>query len=243
MIDLVAAEWLKLRTTRLLYGTIPAAVAISVAAVAGNVLAHEGDVLESSEGVRDALSVTGTGAILVLVVGIIISAGEYRTGTATDTFLTTPRRHRVLAAKLTIGAVLGLATGVVIAAAGLGMAAVLYRAESASFPIGSTDVWLTLVGTLVFTTLFAILGVSFGSLVRNQTLGIAAALTWLAVVEHALANLATDIGRWLPAAAGQAIVRAPLDGRLSPLAGTAVLAAYSAAIAVAGIRVAATRDA
>jgi ABC-2 type transport system permease protein len=243
MNELVAAEWLKLRTTRLLYGMIPAAVAISVAAVAGNVIAHEGGVLQTSDGVRDALSLTGTGAILLLVVGITISAGEYRTGTATDTFLTTPRRHRVLAAKLTTGAVLGLATGVVIATAGLGMAAVLYRAENASFPIGSTDVWLTLAGTLVYTTLFAVLGVSLGSLVRNQTLGTVAALTWLAVVEHALANLATDIGRWLPAAAGQAIVRAPLDGLLSPFAGTAVLTAYSAVIALVGIRTAATRDA
>lgn len=244
MIDLVAAEWLKLRTTRLLHGMIPAAVAISAAAVAGTVLTHDGGVpLESSEGVRRALSVTGTGAILVLAVGIIISAGEYRHGTATDTFLTTPRRHRVLAAKLTMGAVLGVAIGVVTVIASLGMAAVLYRVENASFPAGSTDVWLTMAGTLVYTTLFAILGVAFGSLVRNQTIGIAAALIWFAVVEHTLVNLAPDIGRWLPAAAGQAIVRSPLDGLLSPIAGTALLALYGAVTAIAGIRVAATRDA
>jgi hypothetical protein len=44
-------------------------------------------------------------------------------------------------------------------------------------------------------------------------------------------------------AAGQAIVRTNLDDLLSPLAGIAVLAAYGAAIALAGTRVAATRDA
>jgi hypothetical protein len=80
-------------------------------------------------------------------------------------------------------------------------------------------------------------------LIRNQVLAIAVALAWFAVIEHTLVNLVPDLGRWLPAAAGQAIVRTPIDGLLSPLAATAVLITYGAAIAAAGIRVAATRDA
>jgi ABC-2 type transport system permease protein len=243
MIDLVAAEWLKLRTTRLLHGMIPGAVAISLAAVAGTVLSHDGGVpLESGEGVRRALSVTGAGAILVLVLGILISAGEYRHGTAADTYLTTPRRHRVVAAKLIIGAGLGLATGVVISAAAVGLAGVLYAVEGVTFPFDDSDVWFTLAGTVAYTSLFAVLGVAIGSLLRNQVLAVAGALAWLAVVEHTLVNLVPDIGRWLPAAAGQAIVRTPLDGLLSPLAGTALLVVYGAATSLAAIRVAVTRD-
>jgi ABC-2 type transport system permease protein len=244
MKDLVAAEWLKLRTTRLLYGSIPAAVALSFAAVAGAVLtADSAAELESTGGIRDTLSVTGTGAILVLVVGIIISAGEYRHGTAADTFLTTPRRHQVAAAKLTLGAGVGLAAGVITSAACLGIASVLYSIEGATFPFGDTEVWLILAGALAYTSLFAILGVALGVLIRNQVLAIGAALAWLAVIEHTLVNLVPDLGRWLPVAAGQAIVRTNLDDLLSPLGGAAVLTAYAAAIAAAGIRVAATRDA
>jgi ABC-2 type transport system permease protein len=244
MIDLVAAEWLKLRTTRLLYGMIPAAVALALAAVAGAVLSAD-DVaeLESTGGIRDALSVTGTGAILVLVVGILISAGEYRHGTAADTFLTTPRRDRVVAAKLTVGAGVGLAVGVVTSLACLGIASLLYSVEGATFPLGDGEVWLILSGALVYTTLFGILGVALGVLIRNQVPAIASALAWLAVIEHTLVTLIPDFGRWLPVAAGQAIVRTNLDDLLSPLAGIAVLAAYGAAIALAGTRVAATRDA
>jgi len=244
MTDLVAAEWLKLRTTRLLHGMIPAALAISFAAVAGAVLSADGaGELESSEGIRRVLSVTGTGAIVVLVVGIIMSAGEYRYGTAADAFLTTPRRHRVVAAKLTVGAGVGLAAGAVTSLTSVGIASLLYNVEGATFPFDDAEVWLTLAGTLAYTTLFAVLGVGLGSLVRNQVLAVTGALAWLAVVEHALVNLVPDIGRWLPAAAGQAMVRTPLDGLLSPLAGTALLAAYGAAIALAGLRVVATRDA
>jgi ABC-2 type transport system permease protein len=244
MSDLVAAEWLKLRTTRLLLGSIPAAVALSFAAVAGAVLsADDAAELESTKGIRETLSVTGTGAILVLVVGIIISAGEYRHGTAADTFLTTPRRHRVVAAKLALGAGVGLAAGVITSLACLGIASLLYNIKGATFPFDDLEVWSTLAGTLAYTTLFAILGVALGALIRNQVVAIAGALAWIAVIEHTVVTLVSDLGRWLPVAAGQAIVRTQLDGLLSPLAGLAVLTAYGAAIAAAGTRVAATRDA
>ncbi len=242
MIDLVAAEWLKLRTTRLLYGMIPAAVAISFASVAGAVLSADSGrgELESTDGIRRTLSVTG---IVVLVTGILIAAGEYRHGTAADTFLTTPQRHRVLAAKLVVGAGVGLASGALTSLACIGIAGFLYNVKGATFPFDDGVVWLTLAGALAYTALFAILGVALGSLLRNQVLAVAGALAWLAVIEHTLVNLVPEIGRWLPAAAGQAIVRTPLDGLLSPLAGAVLLAAYGAVITVAGIRVAATRDA
>lgn len=242
MTDLVAAEWLKLRTTRLLHGMIPAAVAISSAAVAGAVLSADGAVLDSAAGIRRVLPVTGTGALLVLVLGIIISAGEFRHGTAPDTFLTTPRRHQVVAAKLAVGAGVGLAAGAIISLVSVGVASLLYSVEGATFPIGDAEVWLILAGTLAYSTLFAVIGVALGVLVRNQALAVGGALAWFAVVEHTLVNLAPDIGRWLPAAAGLAIVRTHLDGLLSPLGGAAVLVVYGAAIAVAGVRVVATRD-
>ncbi len=244
MTDLIAAEWLKLRTTRLLLGVIPAAIAISFAAVAGAVLSADGpSVLESPDGIRRVLSVTGAGALLVLIVGVIVSAGEYRFNTAADTFLTTPRRHRVMLAKLVAGAALGLAAGALIAAACLAIATVLYQADGATFPFGDPNVWLTLAGMIAYSTLFAVVGVGLGALIRNQTLAVGLALAWFAVVEHTLVNLAPDIGRWLPAAAGQAIVRTPLDGLLSPAGGAIVLAAYAVVAAVAGVRIADARDA
>ncbi len=244
MSDLVAAEWLKLRTTRLLSGTLLAAVAISSAAVAGSVLAADRSAiaLDSSEGVRRILPVTGTGAVLVLVTGILIAAGEYRHGTAADTFLTTPRRHRVVAAKLAIGAFVGAAAGMLISITCVGVAALLYEVRDATLPFDDAELWLTLLGVIAYTTLFALVGVAVGTLVRNQLLAVAGALAWIAIVEHILVNLLPAIGRWLPAAAGQAIVRTPLDGLLSPLAGVALLTAYAAAIAVAGMRVASVRD-
>lgn len=243
MKDLIAAEWLKLRTTRLLHGTIPLAVVLSTAAVAGEVIAATGPrALESTGSVRHVLAVTGTGALVVLVAGIILAAGEHRHGTLADTYLTTPRRERVLAAKLTVAAGVGLAVGAVSSFASLGLAGALYAVEGATFPFDDGEVWLTVTGSLLYTSLFAVIGVALGALVRHQVLAVALALTWFAIVEHTLINLLPGIGRWLPVAAGQAIVRTPLDNLLSPLAGVVVLVAYGAAIAFAARRVTATRD-
>jgi len=243
MNDLVAAEWLKLRTTRVLHGTIPAAVTLSVAAVAGMVVSSHGPDLETTEGMRRVFSVAGAGAIVVLVVGILISAGEFRHGTAGDTFLTTPDRSRVVTGKLAVAAVLGAAVGVVTAAACIAAATLMYRSESATLTLSASDVWLAVPATALYTALFALLGVALGSLVRNQVAAVAGALAWLAIVEHTLVNLVPSIGRWLPVGAGQAIVRTPLDGLLSPPAGIAVLTAYAAVVAVIAVRAEASRDA
>lgn len=242
MNDLVSAEWLKLRTTRVLYGTIPATIAISVAAVAGTILSGHAAELGTAEGIRRVFSVTGAGAVVVLVVGVLVTTGEFRHGTAVDTFLTSPQRRDVVAAKLLTSAILGLAVGTLTALVALGTASVLYRQQAAVLPFASRDVWLGLSGTLVYTTLFAVLGVALGVLVRNQVFAIAGALAWIAIVEHTLVNLIPAVGRWLPAGAGQAIVRTPIGGLLSPLAGIAVLGAYAVVIAVIGIRIETTRD-
>ena len=242
---LIAAEWLKLRTTRILWVSVPAVVLLSAAAVGGAVLSADGAgvALESTEGVRRALHVTGTGCALVLVLGIIISAAEYRTQTATDTFLTTPKRSRVLTAKLVVGALIGLALGLLTAAVCLVVAYLLFDAEGASFPTGNEEVWLTLGGAVLYAVLFGILGVAFGSLVRNQVAAIVAALAWLLLIEQLLAEYAESVVKWFPAAAGQAVVRTPGREFLEPGLGAVLLLAYGLAIAAAGIAVAARRDA
>jgi ABC-2 type transport system permease protein len=241
---LISAEWMKLHTTRLLVAMVTGAVALSIAAVAGTVLSAEsaGVDLESSEGLRRTLHVTGTGAILILVVGIVMTAGEYRTRTATDTFLTTPRRTRVFTAKLAVGVALGLVTGTIAAAIAATTAWLLYPTQDARFPLDTSDVWSTLTGTLLYTMLFAALGIAVGTLVRNQVAAIVGALIWFAVIEQILINLAPSLGKWLPGGAGQAILRAPIDELHRPAVGAVILATYAAAIATVGLIAEARRD-
>jgi ABC-2 type transport system permease protein len=245
MTDLLAAEFGKLRTTRTPWALLAATVAVSALAVASAVVvgADASLGLETTQGVRSILSVSANGAIFVLVLGIIISAGEYRQRTIIDTFLTTPRRPRVIVAKLTAAAAAGVVFGAL--AAGVSMAAgdVAYRLEGFTLPLDSADVWSVLAGAVLYATLFAAIGAATGSLVRNQVVAIVGWLAWLAVVEHITVGLVPAVGRWLPAAAGQALVRTPNEDLLSPLAAAVVLALYAAAIMSAAILVERYRDA
>jgi hypothetical protein len=80
---LLGGEVLKLRTIRTAWGLLVATIALSVVAVTGAVVVSAGTSLdlESARGVRSILNIAANGAIFVLVLGIMISAGEYRHGT------------------------------------------------------------------------------------------------------------------------------------------------------------------
>jgi ABC-2 type transport system permease protein len=240
--DLLAGEWLKLRTSRLLLVMSAAAVVLSTASVAGAVLAADTPELADPDTLREALSLTGTGALVVLLLGIVISAGEHRHGTAADTYLTTPRRTRVLAAKVATGAAAGLAVGTAMALAGGGFVAHAYDAEGVGLPVDGTEMATTMLGVVVYATLFAIIGVALGALVRRQVLAVSLALGWVAAVEHAVIGLVPDVGRFSPTIAGQALVRTPLDTILAPHTGGLALATYAAALVAAAAHITRTRD-
>jgi ABC-2 type transport system permease protein len=231
--NLLAAEFLKLRTTRTAWALLAATVGVSALAVASAVVVGTDTSLdlESTRGVRSILSVSANGAIFVLVLGIIVSAGEYRQGTAVDTFLTTPRRWRVIAAKLAAAAATGVVFGSLAAGASIAVADLAYRLEGLTLPLDSSDAWSTLGGAVLYATLFGAVGAATGSLVRNQVAAIVGWLAWFAVVEHVTVGLFPAVGRWLPFAAGSALVRPPNSEKLlAPLTAAVVLTAYAACI-------------
>lgn len=233
MIDLLAAEVLKLRTTRTVWALLGATLALTGLAVAGAVLAGANEAnldLESTKGVRTVLHVSAGGAIFVLVLGIIIAAGEHRQRTATDTFLTTPDRRRVLVAKVTVGAAAGVVFGALAAGVAMAVANHTYGLKGYTFPLDSGDAWSTLGGAVLYATLFGALGAATGSLVREQVSAIVGWLAWLFVIENIVLGVAPDAGRLLPAAAGRALVRDPNGDLLSPGAGAGMLVLYAMAI-------------
>jgi ABC-2 type transport system permease protein len=109
---LIRAELLKLRTTRDLLWTAVGAPLFVLASVALAIKSGSipGDApLDSGAGVRSVMAAASSGSLLVLLLGITGTAGEYRHGTAVTTFLVTPDRQRTLLAKLVAAALVGLA--------------------------------------------------------------------------------------------------------------------------------------
>ena len=105
MIRLVRAEWTKLFTTRVWIGLLLGAC-VMVGGFAALLTAFAGNAESGLPAVGDpafeqvALAQATNASVLFLILGIIGMTQEYRHRTATPTFLTTPRRWKVVVAKL-----------------------------------------------------------------------------------------------------------------------------------------------
>lgn len=248
MKDLVRAELLKLRTTRMFVGNaivavafVPVFVAIAIRTAGRSDVSPE---LTTSEGLRNVMSSASSGALIVLIVGILIVAGEFRHNTATSTFLITPDRAKVMRAKLIATTLVGAAVGLAGVAITLIIALPWLAAKDVEVNLLSADVGLVLLGSLAATALYAVVGVGVGSLIRNQTTTVVLALVWVFVVEGLLVSLVPDVGRWLPGGAQLALSgAATAKGGLLPMWGAALLlTGYGLTLATAGSRFVIRRD-
>lgn len=245
MKKLISAELLKLRTTRVfwLYVTttlafIPVSVALSMTTGADTAP------LTSSEGLRGVMSAASAGSLLVLLIGISMMAGEFRHNTATPTFLITPDRRRVVAAKLVAGSIVGIVVAVVASLVTLAVALPWLAARDVEVSLLSRDVGLPLLGALITTALAAVFGIGLGALLRSQVLAITVVVVWGSTADALLVGFVPEIGRWLPAGAASALSgTVTAEGGLLPFWGAALLATgYGLVLAAVGTRLVERRE-
>ena len=242
MTALIRAEILKLTSVRTPRWTVVAQVALLVMAASGAVASGAIDAtgLATPDGLRRLLAHGGVVAILSLAVGVTLSAGEFRHGTAVDTFLTEPRRERVVAAQLAAAGAVGLVVGVVVAAATVATGWAWCLAKDVD--LDGSVAWRSAVGIVLWQALYTVIGVALGSLVRAQTAAIVVAVAWLFVAETAVSQLAGSVGRWLPATAASALGNSPGDSLLPQVGGGVVLAGWTAAAGLAAAALTRRRD-
>lgn len=183
--NLIRAEVLKLRTTRLIlwlalfiFGLLALIVSVNASP------ARSAFELSQAQNQRDLLTTAAVSTVIALILGIVASTAEYAHGTVTQTFLVAPIRERVVAAKLAAAMVVGIALAAFAGVVALGLTAVWLSARSIPSQLGSWDTLAPLGGVLVASALAAAIGVGFGALVRRQTAAIVVALVWLFVGEQ-----------------------------------------------------------
>ena len=120
MTRLIRTEWLKLATTRGPWAVIAGVLALT-ALITPFAMADigQGDASRAADA-REALAI-GPGfltALMLLLIGALAAAGEFHHRSIVSTYLITPRRGRILAAKLIAHATLGA----VVAAIGVAVA-------------------------------------------------------------------------------------------------------------------------
>jgi ABC-2 type transport system permease protein len=185
-----------------------------------------------------------TAYLLTLAVGVLSIGSEYRHMTITTTFLATPRRVRVMVAKVTsllgIGAFYGLVF--LLGSVGVGATTIAIKGFSPVPEVG--PITRTLALSLMVLGLWALIGLGAGILIPNQVaaLLIAVGAAWIV---FPLAGLLLGLSSWtkpivpyLPSEATSAMVGAINTSStvelLSWWAGALVLVAYAAVLAGIG---------
>ena len=247
MTRLVHSELLKLRTTRTARVLLALAAAGTAALIAIVLLlaGQPGQPALGSDALRQLVLVPAQPLTLAaLVLGVLGMAGELRHGTATSTFLVTPKRGRVVAAKLAAAAVTGLAMSLASSAVVLAVGLPWLRAKGIEVAIADPGVAARVAGLAAAVALYTVLGTGLGALLRNQVAAVVVGLLWWSQgVERVLTGILHQPGleRWLPMGAASALT-APGDGRLPMWAGALVFAAYGLVLALLGGRLVARRD-
>jgi ABC-2 type transport system permease protein len=236
------AELVKIRSTRTTLGIVLGMLALILLFSLLSGLLTKPASLGRAEDQRGLLSVGSLAGVFSALAGVMLVTSEYRFGTIRPTFLFTPRRSRVIAAKLAAGLLAGIAFGVVGEALGFAIGYATLAGRGIDYALNADQTTLLLLGTLAGVALWGALGVGIGTIVRNQVGAIIGVLAWGFVVENLLFAFVPAVGRFAPAHASDALIGLTTKHLLPAAAGGLILIAWTTVLALAGITLAAHRD-
>ncbi|QWF82071.1 hypothetical protein [Amycolatopsis sp. CA-230715] len=239
---LVRAELVKARGTRSMWALAGLAVLFSVAWAVVDVLVF----LRSGGTVENAYGMAQQGYLFSLLLGIVLTAGEYRHQTITWTLLVTPRRGEVVRARFAACAVLGLAIGIAGVVVTAPVTAVLLAATGRT--VFTPAVPGVLTGSALSVALWCVFGGALGMLAKNQTVAVIGAFVWFLYGDGLLVAFVPSVGRWTPTGASRAVVGWDRGGRevagdlLPGWAGVLLLLGYAAVAGFAARAISVRRD-
>jgi ABC-2 type transport system permease protein len=112
---------------------------------------------------------TAIGALFAALFGALSITAEFRTGTIRPTLLVTPRRTRVIAAKVGASMLAGVGVGVLAEALTAGGEAVGLAARGVEVELTGGDYAQLVAGGAAAAAFFAAIGVGVGAAVRNRS--------------------------------------------------------------------------
>lgn len=285
MMGLVKSEFMKLRTTNVWWGVLIGVVAWTALSLLFNIAAVVNPGLSGDVGETDTTGLSEqqaeqianqqalqaspdflastvynagqfVGLLMALILGILIVTNEFFHMTATPTFLVTPKRTKVIVAKLGAAVTWGFALGLVATVMSIVVGVIYFGVKGVDAHLADADVIASIVLKLLAFAIWAIFGLGLGTLVKNQVVAIIIALGAYLVGQTAIqvalffisdwlnATWINDISYYMPAGASAVMTSAE---KLSPTApewwgGALVLLAYGVVAAVIGTLITRKRD-
>src|SRR5215475_7343711 len=213
MMRLIQVELLKLRTVRASYGLLAAAVGLTALfTIIESARAGTNSVppLSTTAGVTNVITGGVWSLIFAAILGATLASGEFRHATATGTYLATPSRSRVLAAKTVAAAVAGSLFGLLGWAVSTGVGLGFVAADGYANPISAATLARYAAGHIVAAALLAAVGAALGSLIRAQLPIVIGILVWSIVIESILGALFNAMQPYLPYTAATTMAGTPL---------------------------------
>jgi len=208
-----------------------------------------------SEGNDDVVRISLSGlqlAVLAMVVfGVVFMTSEYRQGLIRSTFAATPQRGRVLWTKAMVIGASAFATGLAVSVAAVAFTQPILRRNGyvpPAYPYISLfdpPVRQAVVGSALYLTALALMGLGIGTLVRNSAGAIVAAIGLVAVPQIATGPLSEELRTWiyrLTPTAGLAIQQTRGHHLIDPWLGVGVAFGYAAIALVLGHVLLRSRD-
>jgi ABC-2 type transport system permease protein len=235
MRNALAAELLKLRTTRTLIWLALAMLGLVALAVTLHALGLPAVGLNRADSqTRVLMAGENIGAVFAALLGAMTMTAEVRHGTIKSTFLGTPDRRLVMYAKAVTSGVLGLALGLLACSVAYFLGAGLLRSRGVDFLLSSADFAQFVLGGAVAAAGWSLLGLAVGCLVRNQVGAVVGLFVWLTIVENLLIDSVPGFSRYMPGALGQALAGGIQGTLASPWLALGLLVLYAAAALVLG---------
>lgn len=248
MLNLVKAEWIKLRSVRVnivlscLASAFPIVIVVLVALLDGS---PERQKAENVIGL-----ITGTMVVTALLVGVIGAlnlTGEFSHGTIRNTFAATPQRRNVLLAKAFVGFTATVAFALAVAAICYVVGPAIYESRGASLTFEGYH-RSALLGIVLLSGLLSLLGFGLGLLIRNSPATVVAFVLWPLLLEGLVAlvlNVAgvNDSQKWLPYQSAIQMGDPSPEGDVNRWSGGLYLGAVVTVMIIVGILVNERRDA
>ena len=242
MIAQIRAELLKLRTTRTTTALVLGMIALVLLfALLDGLFTHPSG-LASREDQRQLLGVSSFAGVFSALAGVLLVTTEYRYGTVRPTLLFNPVRSHVLAAKVVVGALGGLAFGAVGEAIGWAAGYAVLAGRGITIVLSGGDVLLLSLGGLAGVALWGAIGAGVGAIIHNQIGAIVTLLAFGLVVDPLVFGLVPSVGRFLPSRASDALMGLGTQHLLSPGAGAIILIGWAGALAALGTALSVRQD-